>query len=348
MAKIGRQRAARLVFLICGLLAAGAASFDSSVADAGPLEGLPGPVREATERVEEVANGVVPPVPEATETVPPPVAEVVETATPPVAQITEATVPPAVGTTEAVAPPAKGAAEAAAQATKEVIARLPSAPVTTPTKLPSVTDGDPAEGAKTVVHGAEGTLGSATGAVRDSGSPVRASRSPAGGGAVATYAPDTRPAPGSSAPSRSGSPSPTAKVPGNGLGDADFKPPSTDGSIRAPLTRWMAYVWPAIALLGPDIAGFVERWERNGARLLLTADAGPSGDQGVAGVHASHDSPAAGSSSSSPFSSIPSAIGGFTSEVPDEALAYLAIVAILVAAVFAAVKLELARSRRQG
>jgi hypothetical protein len=137
----------------------------------------------------------------------------------------------------------------------------------------------------------------------------------------------------------------------DGLRDDKFAVPSTAGAIRAPLPKWMAYVWPAIALAWPELAGLLNRLEQDGARLLLASQrqGGPSGSHGVAGVHASHDALSAGSasgSSSSPLAPIPAAIGGVTSHVPGEALAYLAIVGILVVAVFVAVKLELARGGR--
>ena len=136
-------------------------------------------------------------------------------------------------------------------------------------------------------------------------------------------------------------------MPGDGIpGGVKFKAPSTDGSVRAPVPKWVAYVWPAIALTRPDLASFLRRWEEGGMRLLLATatDARPTGSQGVAGVHASDDAQTGASDpSSSPFSHIPRAIGGFTSQVPGEALAYLVIVALLVAAVFAAIKLEIAR-----
>ncbi|HWH21501.1 MAG TPA: hypothetical protein VN671_13270, partial [Solirubrobacterales bacterium] len=137
-------------------------------------------------------------------------------------------------------------------------------------------------------------------------------------------------------------PTAQASSDGDGLRDDKFVAPSPDGSIRAPLPKWMAYVWPAIALAWPELAGILSRWERDGARPLLSSLSGSSGSHGVAGVHAFHDGRGA-SGSSSPLAPIGSAVDGFTSRVPGEALAYLAIVALLVTAVFFAVRFELAR-----
>jgi hypothetical protein len=340
MVKIGRSRVARLVLVFCSALVVSSVSFSVTVADAGPLEGLTGPVREVTESVEEVANGVVPTVQEVTEAAPPPVAEVTETVAPPVVEATHA-----------VVPPVKEVAETATQATQEAIAKVPSPVVTTP-KLPSAPATDPSGEAKAVTpavtHDVEGALGAVTGA-------VHAGRSSASGGSVGTSTAgggQTREALAPTEADRAvpaGTADSAAKATGDGDGirNENFSAPSPDGAIRAPLPKWMAYVWPAIALAWPDIAGFLTRWEHDGARLSLASDGGSGGSQGVAGVHASHTAGAAsGSSSSSPLAPIPAAIGGFTSHLPGEALAYLAIVGILVAAVFIAVKLELAHRGR--
>jgi hypothetical protein len=334
MPKIGRSRVACLVVLLFGALAVGSASSRVSVADAGALEGLPGPVREVTESVEEVANGVVPTVQEVTEAAPPPVAEVTETV-----------VPPVVEATQAVVPPVREVAETATHATQEVIAKVPSPVVTTP-KLPSVPSvhpsGETTAVTHTVTHDVEGALGAVTGA-------VNAGRSPASGGSVGTSTAGsgqtTREA---FAPIEADRADSAAKATGDsdGMRDERFSASSPDGAIRAPLPKWMAYVWPAIALTWRDLGGLLTRWEHDGAHLLSASDGGTGGSQGVAGVHASHTAGAASGSSSSPLAPIPATIGDFTSHVPGEALAYLAIVGILVAAVFVAVKLELAHRGR--
>jgi hypothetical protein len=334
MVKLGRSRVACLVLVISGALLAGSASFGTSAADAGPLEGLAGPVREATESVEEIAGGVVQPVQEVTEHAPPVVTEVTETVTPPVTEVTESVAPPVEKVTQTVVPPVakvtetvtktvappvveatrsvtptvKEVSETGARASREATADANAPVATTPTRGPSVTTADPSGGPKPSTRGVEGEPGTATGAA----------------GADAT------------AKATSG---------GDGLRADRFAAPSPDGSIRAPLPKWMAYVWPAIALAWPELAAFIDRWERDGASLLLASDAGPTGSHGVAAAHASHGGSAA-SGSSSPLAPIPDAISGFTSHVPGEALAYLAIVALLVAAVFFAVKFELSHRGR--
>jgi hypothetical protein len=356
-----RSRIARLVFLLCAALAVGSASSSTSVADAGPLEGLPVPVREATEVVEGVAKGVAPTVEEVTEAAAPPVTEATEAVTPPVTEVTEA-----------VVPPAKEAVETVTKATQEVTAKVPAPPTTAPPKLPTTQPTDPSSGTKSVTqavqavtHQVEGAVGKVTGAAHAGGSsaganpvgattghPARtatatAQAAGAGGSGSTRGAPPPTGARGSSGPAEAGGPAATAKATSarDGLRDDKFVGPSTDGSVRAPLPKWMAYVWPAIALAWPELAGFLDRLERDGARLLLASQiqGGPGGSQGVAGVHASHDAQSAASgSSSSPFAPIPAAVGGFTSHVPGEALAYLAIVAFFVAVVFIAIKFELA------
>lgn len=340
MVKTGRSRVARLVLCLGGALTLGSASFGASVAEAGPLEGLPVQVGEATQAVEEVANGVAPTVKEVTEAAAPPA----------VAEVTETVAPPVVEATQAVVPQVKEAVETVNQTTQEVTAKVPSPAATTPSKLPSTPATDPSSGTKAVTqtvqkvtHEVEDAVGGVTGT-------AHSSRSPARGGAVGTSTSDTGsgPARGASVPTEAGGAGATARVTGgrDGLRDDNFAAPSPDGSIRAPLPKWMAYIWPAIALTWPELAGLLNRWERDGARLLLASHGGPSGSHGVAGAHASDDGRAASGSSSSPLAPIPSAIGGFTSHVPGEALAYLAMVGILVAAVFAAVKFELARRDR--
>jgi hypothetical protein len=334
MAKIGRSLVTRLVLLLCSALVVSSFSFSLSVADAGQAEGLLGPVREVTESVEEVANGVVPTVQGVTEAVPPPVAEVTETVAPPVVEATQA-----------VVPPVKEVAETATHATQEVVAKVPSPVATTP-KLPSAPAVDPSGETKAVTqpvtHAVEGALGAVTGA-------ASGGRSPASSGSVGTSNSGGGQTREALAPTEAERAESAARATGDidGMRDQKFSAPSPDGAIRAPLPKWMAYVWPAIALTWRDLAGVLTRWEHDGARLLTASDGGAAGGQGVAGVHASsHAAGAASDSSSSPLAPIPAAIGGFTSHVPGEALAYLAIVAILVAAVFIAIKLELAHRGR--
>jgi hypothetical protein len=131
-----------------------------------------------------------------------------------------------------------------------------------------------------------------------------------------------------------------------------FTAPTTDGAVRAPLPKWAAYVWPAIALTWPELAHLLRGLEPGEIRRLLASitapTAGPpTGFHGVAGAQASHGAAdGAPDHSSSPLTDVPSVFGGVISREPEQVLAYLVIVALLVAAVFAVVRYEIARSHR--
>ncbi len=122
-----------------------------------------------------------------------------------------------------------------------------------------------------------------------------------------------------------------------------------DGSVRAPLPKWMAYIWPAIALTRPGLANLLDRWEQTGLRLALRASVGSSGGFGVAGVHASHSVQSGRPTSPSLLSRIPPAISHALSPgSPTSALAYLCLLGLVVIVVFTAVSREIAVGRRQG
>jgi hypothetical protein len=332
MARVGKSRVTRIVSLLCGLAVLGSLVGCVTVAEAGPLEGATGAVGEVTRSVEEVTSGALTQVEEVTEAAPPPVAEVTEAVVPPAKAAVETVTPPVHEAVEAVTPPAKEAIETVTQAAQGATGRVPSPAVTTPVEAPASAGGP----GRTATHAVEEAVGTVTGATP---------------GGHATVPEDST---GASAPPASPSPSPsssgsTATTPSHAdrSRDDSFRGNSTDGAVRAPLPKWMAYVWPAVALLPPEITEALKRWGQESADLLLAAAHGPTGSIGVAGVHASHDAGAAESgSSSSPLSGIPSAVDGFTSHVPGEALAYLLVVALLIAAVFGAVKYELARRDR--
>jgi hypothetical protein len=325
MVRLRRYR--RFASLLCALQAAGSFLLGAPVAHAGLTEALPGTTAELTGAVEEVAKGVVPPVQETVETVAPPAAQVTETVAPPA---TEAT-----GTaTQAVEEVTHAAGEAADEATHSV----PTPPPVSTPKVP----------AAPTVHLPAAGSGSGSGGGAAAAEPVRSA--PRAASPETAAAPDYSEAAPEPQPEDGGvrSESEGAKSPG---GDR-FKAPSTDGSVRAPLPKWVAYVWPAVALTRPDLVNLWRRWEREapGFLLSLVGGGGEIGHQGIAGVHAAHDGRAAGHSSdgsTSPLAKIPAAVGGFTSGLPEEALAYLVLVAILVAAVFAGVKYEMARHNRR-
>jgi hypothetical protein len=337
MVKSGSARTARLVQFGCGLLAAGSvAAFDAPGAFAGPLEGVTGPVTEA----------VVEPVREATGAVTSPVQEVTEAVTQPVHEATEVVAPAVQGGTETVAPTVKEATETVTRPAKEVTEAV-KPPVKV--EVPTGTSGSSSAGAvksaagvvhevtRTATHTAEDAIGAVvTDAARSGRSSAGGDRDTEGGERGAANDAVASPGPGSS--------NATA-----GLGDGIFVVPPGDGSVRAPLPKWMAYVWPAIALMRPALADLLGRWERESLRLALGTGTGSGGGPVVAGVHASGGRPEAEDSSSSPFSKIPSALGhAFSPGVPTSAWAYLCLAAFAVIAVGAAVRREITVGRRQG
>src|SRR6201999_1752065 len=61
----------------------------------------------------------------------------------------------------------------------------------------------------------------------------------------------------------------------SGLDDGILVVPPSDGSVRAPLPKWIAYVWPAIALMRPALADLLRRWEQGSLRLGFGFGTGP-------------------------------------------------------------------------
>jgi hypothetical protein len=122
-------------------------------------------------------------------------------------------------------------------------------------------------------------------------------------------------------------------------------PPADDGSTGAPLPRWIAYVWPAVALTGPYLAIIAERLAEASTHPAAGPSAGSESAQGVAGVHASGGAPEVGSSPL--FQRLPSDVGHAFSSVPTPALIYLGVLVLAVIAVGLAVRREIAVGRRQ-
>jgi hypothetical protein len=333
-----------LLFFLAVVCWAGALA---NTATAAPLEGVTGAVTEGVgEPVREVVETVSPPVQEITEAatgpveeatqVTPPVQEVTEAATAPVEAVKETVKPPVKAVTETVAPPAKAVTEAV---------RHPSA--SPPVKLPSVPKAPVAgtKGAKQVVQGTvedvAGTVSPASKRVSSSPGPDPTSTKVGSPQDVADQ--------GSVAPR-------SADRTGLRQGNSFIPSPAINGSTGAPLPKWVAYVWPAIALLRPGLTDLVDHWE---AAVLIalgtnegfgeTTGTGPV----VAGVHATggrsgQADSSSPSPSSSPFSKITTAVGDFPYNGAGAALAYLLIVAIMVIALYGAVRWEIARSRREG
>jgi hypothetical protein len=334
MARIGSAHAVRLVVALCAILAwTLVAAFSPIAASAGALEGVARPVGEA----------VGAPVQEVTETV---TGTVPEAVTQPAQEATEPVVPPAKETAEKLPPAAKEMTETAGPPVK--------AGGSPPAHLPGSTPGPPSAAAKSAGSGvgeAAGTVNrtveNTEGAVGGAGDSAPSSS----GGGNAANIPDAAPtnAPAARGPDR---PAGTTGLPDVGPGANTFEAPSSDGAVRAPLPKWMAYVWPAIALTGPGLADLLGRWERQSARLALgAAPGGSASGEGpvVAGVHAHGGRPKASDSSASPFPKITAAIGhALNSEAPTSLLVYLCLVAIAAVAVFWAVSREIVVGRRGG
>jgi hypothetical protein len=324
-----RPRTALLAFVLCGLSLAISATIAVGTASAALLEGVTGPLPETVGvPIEEVTKTLTPPVGEATETVTRPVEEVGET----VAPATQA----AAGTV--AAPPVTSV-------------KVPAVPV--PSASTELPPGGAVESTGTTVREATGVatraaqkaVGVATGGI------LSDSSSADSGGPVA--GPDRTGAPASVQPSESERPSPVAGEPDLGPGEDTFEVPSNDGSVRAPFDRWLAYVWPAVALTGPGLANLLDQWEQHTLHLaaLGTSTAGDAGSGDgpvVKGVHAAGGRPQGSESSHSLFSRIPSALDHFPRSVPTPALAYLLVVAAMVLAVLIAIRWEIVHHRRQG
>jgi hypothetical protein len=360
MVKIGRARTAHLV-LLCAVLTAGSVVFAVSAADAGPLEGVTAPVKEAvapvaevtetvTAPVKELTEPVAHPVEEATETVTQPVHEVTETVGPPVHEVTETVTQPVRETTETVAQPVKETVKPVAKQATETVGSSPAtAPVKaaaggagqTATNTAGAAAGGPAKNAGTAAHEATGT---ATHTAQGAANSVidAAPSTPAAGRDATTGTYAGAPA-GRVTGQESGGPG--AAAVDLGPGKDTFEVPSVDGSVRAPLGKVTAYVWPAIALTDPALAALLEG--RGGRNLLIAlykmAGVPGTGQIHVAGAAASSAGAGTGPSSNrSLFSQIPSAIGeAFTADVPLPAMVFLLVVALGVIALAAAMMWDL-------
>jgi hypothetical protein len=326
-----RPRTALLAFVLCALSVAISATLAVGTASAALLEGVTGPLPKTV--------GV--PIEEVTETLTPPVGEAVETVTRPVEEAGEAVAP----ATQAVA-----GTVAAPPVTSVKVPAVPVVPV--PSASTELPPGGAVESTGTTVREATGvatrTAQEAVGVV--TGGILSDPSSAASGGPVA--GPD-RTGAASVQPSESERPSPVAGEPDLGPGEDTFEVPSNDGSVRAPFDRWLAYVWPAVALTGPGLANLLDHWEQHTLHLAAlgtstAGDAGSSDGPVVKGVHAAGGRPRGSDSSQSLFSRIPSALDHFPRSVPTPALAYLLVVAAMVLAVLIAIRWEIVHHRRQG
>jgi hypothetical protein len=360
MIRIGRARRSYVVFLVSLVAACCASALTASAAFAGPIEGVTNTVGEVVgEPVREVVETVTPPVQEVTETATAPVQEVTETATAPVREVTEA-------------PPGREVTEAATAPVEEIVKEVPP-PVKATTE--AVTHPSPSTSPKpsigtrisNTVGGAVSSVGSTARKTEGVSRTTKDSVEDFAGGALPASKQDVRPS-GSGATGAPGI-APAAREAGPGTaappridstrpprGAIFFPPPSREGATGAPLPRWMSYIWPAIALTRPVLANLLARSEPMLRAVLAMSGAtqigGPKGPV-VAGVHSSGGRPEAAkspspSSPSFPFSKITSAVGDFPYNSSGAALGYIVIVAIMLIALFVAVRWEIAHGRREG
>jgi hypothetical protein len=326
VSQLGRVRN-DLVFLVLAVLC-WAGAFGAPAASAEPLGAVTGPTTEAvTGPVREVVEALPPPVQEAAEAVTAPVQEATQVA-PPVEEATEAATAPVEAVKETVKPPVKAATETVAPAAKEVTEAVRGASSSPPVKLPSVPTA-PVAGTVSKALPTSKRAPSSPGS-EPTNSPVGSSQDLADQGSVAPDPVDS---------------------PGRWQGNSFVPSPAIDGSTAAPLPKWMAYIWPAIALFGPGLTDSVHSLA-TALRISLGTSEGLSETTGtgrVAGVHATGGrSGGADSSSPSPFSKITSAVGDFPYNGAGAALGYLLIVGIMVIALYGAVRWEIARGRREG
>jgi hypothetical protein len=336
MVKFARAQVVHLVLLLGGLLiSASAGAFLAAGASAGPLEGVTGAIdptgaieQAGVEPVREITETVTPPIHEVTESVTQPVREGAEAVLPPVQEVAETVTPPVKETVETLKPPVRQVTEAVASSPVPPI-REAAAPVV---HLPTDSTGSIGKSAGTSVRGTVRTATQGAANVdgeRSADLPPSTPRAPERSSATSLKSGDGRTLPGQE-------------------DDVTAVPPR-DGSVRALLPKWMAYIWPAIALTQPDLANLLGRWEQTGLRLALWASAGSGDGFGVAGVRASHVDRSESQNSSSLFSKIPPAIShALGPDVPTSALAYLCLVGLIVIVVFTAVSREIAVGRRQG
>jgi len=317
MTRISRVHPVRFAIVVCAMTALGSLSFSPPAAGAGLLG-------QVTGSVEEVVSPVVP--------VPPPVREVGESVTTTVQGVTAKVAPPAAKAPGAAAPPPADSAGALGDGADAI-----------------------ADRARSTVSGAVSSAGTATEAVEGTAEAAREDAEAASGAAGGTSAvPSAVDSTGavarapSTAPRVDSSATPTDRPPAEQR-TTYLPPPTENGATDSPLPRWVAYVWPAVALTGPYLASFGERWERAITGLATEAsagDGGKGGEGGVAGVHAAGGRPEAADSAPL-FSRLPSDVGHAFSSVPTPMLIYLGVLVLAVIAVALAVRREIAIGRRQ-
>jgi hypothetical protein len=261
-----------------------------------------------------------------------PVEEVVSPvvqATPSVQEVGETVTTTAQGVAARIAPPAAKAPDAVpAPAVGKAGARLDQ--TTTAATGAASAAGTATRSAEGAVHAAKEDAEAATGAT------------------VPTPVPSTTVDPAEVAPSVTDSADSSAApidLPPPSRRTTYVPPPTKNGATGSPLPRWVAYVWPAVALTGSHLANFAESWGQAIMQLATGASAGNGAEGGVAGAHASGGRPEAAGSSPL-FSRIPSDVGHAFSSVPTPIFVYLGLLVLAVIAVAVAVRREIADGRR--
>ena len=318
MARIRTSHPTRVVLAICAMAAFPGLFLSVPAANAGVLE-------QVTGSVEEVVSPVVGTTPAAQ--------QVGETVTTTAQGVTTKITPSAAKAADAATSPpgdrAGGLPERAAALTDK--ATKPASDAASAAGVPSAA-GAATQAAEGAVHAATEEAEAATGSTLPD-SPVSS----------AALDPEAAPAASSAAPASVAAPT---DLPPPAARTTYVPPPGNDGSTGAPLPRWIAYVWPAVALTGPSLANFGESWGQAIVRLATGASAGSGAEGGVAGVHASGGRPEAAGSSPL-FSSIPSDVGHAFSSVPTPVFIYLGLLVLAVIALAFAVRREIAVGRRQ-
>jgi hypothetical protein len=312
MARISRAHRKRIALVTC-LVGSLAASFGAPAANADVLDAVTGQVEAVVSPVEQQ---VVPPVQQVGETLTAPT-KAAPAGNPPAVQVPDVVSAPPVAKLDDLPGQATGAVTGTAAAAGAAARSAPDAVATAKEDAEAATEA-------TSPPPLPSTL------------PDPASPSASAPETTVSKDPDTSPTYAlSSSPS-----SPSSQA------NAYVPPPANDGSTGAPLPRWVAYVWPAVALTGSDLANFAVRWSQASTDLATGEAAGSGAAEGVAGVHASGGRPGDGGSSSL-FAKIPSAGAHAFTSVPTSVWLYLGLLVLAVIAVALAVRREVAAGRRQ-
>jgi hypothetical protein len=279
MATLERACSVRFTMLLFAVVVAGSGVFSASAFAAID------PIAELGAQVQKV-----------TEALPPPVRAIAGTVVQPVRNVTGTVSAPTSDATAAAAGAADGASQAVHQVEDEVaedsnrvgaaVARESIGAPTTPSRAEAALH-EVAPVASPGTHVAPPPAAPAPAAPPPTADP---SSIDATASEPTRAEPDTPSVDPETADARNSMAPASADGRARGPGQDTFEAPSVDGSIRAPFTKLVAYVWPAIALGRSTVTGLVSAWARNALRLASSSDpaAAPEDELGVAGAHAEH------------------------------------------------------------